>query len=53
MNNEILDQVLNLITSANNNISHEMTDETYCTITDKLCEASRLLKEARKELEND
>jgi hypothetical protein len=50
---DLIDQVLYLVSSANDLISHEMTDETYCAVTDKLCQASRTLRQLRDEASND
>jgi len=46
---DILDQVLYLVDSANDKLSHEMTDTIFCLVEDKLCQASRLIQQLRNE----
>ena len=46
---DLLDQVLYLVDSANDKLSHEMTDETFCSVEDKLCQASKLIQQLKDE----
>ena len=50
---DLLDQVLYLVSSANDRLRHEMTDQTYCEVSDKLSEAARTLRQLRDEASND
>lgn len=47
---DLLDQVLYLVSSANDRLRHEMTDETFCLIEDKLCQASKLVQQLKNEV---
>lgn len=50
---DLLDQILYLVSSANDRLRHEMTDEAYCEVSDKLSQASRTLRQLRDEASND
>jgi hypothetical protein len=47
---DLLEQILYLVSSANDSLNHEMTDETFCSVEDKLSQASKLVQQLKNEV---